>query len=338
VLYDWQPEEATRMWEAAAALDPSFAIVHRNLATAYAHLKQPDLDRAIAELEKAVTAEHKYALHFTELDELYQQAGVPLEKRVPLFERNAGVVTQRDDAENRAVALKVASGAYDDAIKMMTGRPFAVAEGANLNVSEHWADAHILRARKEVEGKRYQEALSDLKAAVTVPSNLPLGAAGFGAGARNAEVGWWTGLAYEGLGDREKAMEAWRSAATPAPAGGGRRGGQMGGIGMGGSAQSYYQGLALQKLGQADPAKALFNGLVESGKSAMQQPAAGGAGRGGRGGRGQSPRARDANAHYLAGLGYLGLNDRAQAKTELAHAVELSPDLVGARVALASIE
>jgi len=336
VLYDWQPEEATKMWEASAALDPSFAIVHRNLATAYAHQKpQGDLSRAIAEMEKAVAAERKYPLHFAELDELYEQAGTPLEKRLPWFDRNAAVVAQRDDAQNRAVALKVATGSYDDAIRMMTGRQFAVAEGANLNVSEHWTDAHILRAQKNIPAKRYQEALADLQAAVAIPANLPLGAAGLGAGARNAEVAYWTGVAYEGLGDHQKAVESWRRAEAPAQPGGGRRGGQGGP--MGGGAQQYYQALALQKLGQMDQAKTIFAGLVESGKTALQQPAAAGGGRGGRGGRAQSPRARMASAHYLTGLGYLGLNDRAQAKSELGQAVEMSPDLVGARVALAEI-
>jgi len=58
----------------------------------------------------------------------------------------------------------------------------------------------------------------------------------------------------------------------------------------------------------------------------------------GRGGRAQSPRARMANAHYLTGLGYLGLDDHAQAKAELSQAVEMSPDLVGARIALAAIQ
>src|ERR1035437_4226456 len=43
LLYDWQPEEATRMWETSAALDPSFAIVHQNLATAYVHQKPGEL-------------------------------------------------------------------------------------------------------------------------------------------------------------------------------------------------------------------------------------------------------------------------------------------------------
>src|ERR1035437_8108839 len=68
LLFDWQPEEATRLWGVAASLDPSFAIVHRNLATAYAHRKPaPDIAKAIAELELAVAASRKYALHFTEL-------------------------------------------------------------------------------------------------------------------------------------------------------------------------------------------------------------------------------------------------------------------------------
>lgn len=337
VLFDWQPEEATRMWEASAAIDPSFAIVHRNLATAYAHQKpQGDLNRAIAEMEKAVAAERKYPLHFTELDEPYEQAGVPLEKRIPWFDRNSTVVAQRDDSQNRAIALKVGTGAYDEAIRMMTGRQFAVAEGANLNVSEHWTDAHILRARKEIEATRYQAALADLQDAVTIPSNLPLGAAGFGAATRNAEVAYWTGVAYEGLGDHQKAIESWHRAEAPAQAGTGRRGGQM----MGGGAQPYYQALAIQKLGQAGQAKTLFADLVESGKAALQQPAPASAGCGGRGGRAQSPRARMANAHYITGLGYLGLNDhaQAQAKAELSQAVKMNRNLVGARIALAAIQ
>jgi tetratricopeptide (TPR) repeat protein len=239
-----------------------------------------------------------------------------------LFDRNAAVVSQRDDAENRAVALKVATGDYDDAIRMMTGRHFAVAEGANLNVAEHWTDAHILRAEKYIQAKRYQDALADLQAAVTIPENLPLGAAGFGAAPRKAEMAWWTGVAYDGLGDRQKANDEWGQAAHAATA----------------RSQEYYQGLALQKLGQADRAKTIFAALVESGKAALQQPAAGGSGRGRRGARAQTPRARTANAHYLTGLGYLGLNEAAQAKAELKQAVEISPDLVGARVALSGLE
>jgi tetratricopeptide (TPR) repeat protein len=104
-----------------------------------------------------------------------------------------------------------------------------------------------------------------------------------------------------------------------------------------GGAQSYYQALCLQKLGQADKAKAMFQGLVDSGQRALTAPGPTEAGRGGRG-QSQSPRLRSANAHYTMGLGYMGLGDAAKAKAELSQAVETSPDLLGARTALAALK
>ncbi len=334
LLYDWQPLEATRMWEASAALDPYFAITHRNLAAAYMHpasgaAGDTAIAKAIAELEKAVSLEHKYALHFTELDELYEQAGTPLEKRLSLFQRNASVVARRDDALNRALALQVATGHVDEAIGTMTTHTFAVAEGANLNVVDHWTDAHILRAQTEIRAKRYKEALADLEAAATIPANLPVGSLG-GANARHTELAYWTGVACEGSGDPRKAAESWERAVAPPQPGAQRRANQLGREASGGSAQAYYQGLAFQKLGQPEKARALFEGLVQSGQKQLQQPAP-------QAGRTGSPRTRTANAHYLAGLGYLGLKNQVRARAELSQAVQISPDLVGARTALASL-
>jgi tetratricopeptide (TPR) repeat protein len=218
---------------------------------------------------------------------------------------------------------------------MMTGRKFAQAEGTNLNVSDQWASAHMLRAQQNIAAKKYKEAIADFEKAVTVPDNLP--ARGFGEfGGRTAEVGYLTGLAYEGMGDRAKATESWNKAIAPAPSGGRRGGGGM----AAGGAQSYYQALCLQKLGQADKAKAMFQSLVDSGQRSLTRDDSAEGGRGGRGGRGgaQSPRVRTANAHYSMGLGYLGLGDAAKAKTELSQAIETSPDLLGARTALAGLK
>jgi tetratricopeptide (TPR) repeat protein len=316
LLYDWQPEEATRLWEASAALDPSFAITHRNLAAAYMHppsgaADENALAKAIAELEKAVSLEPKYALHVTELDELYEQAGTPLEKRLALFQQNASVVARRDDALNRALALQVATGQLDDAIKTMTTHTFAVAEGANLNVVEHWTEAHILRAQMEIRAHHYTEALADLEAAATIPANLPVGIFG-DANVHGAELAYWTGVAYEGSGDTRKAAESWKRAVAPPQPPADRRT----------IAQTYYQGLAFQRLGQPERAQPLFQGLLQSARHELLYA---------------DTRARAANAHYLAGLGYLGLKDQVQAKAELTQAVQISPDLVGARTALASL-
>jgi Tfp pilus assembly protein PilF len=69
---------------------------------------------------------------------------------------------------------------------------------------------------------------------------------------------------------------------------------------------------------------------VQSAQDELKQPAS-------PAGREASQRARTANAHYLAGLGYSGLKDQAHARAELSQAVQISPDLLGARTALASL-
>ena len=83
------------------------------------------------------------------------------------------------------------------------------------------------------------------------------------------------------------------------------------------------------KLGKAEDAKAIFRGLVAAGQQALAPQKA-------VSGPEMSPRARRALAHYIAGLGYLGLNEQNQAKAELSQAVETDPGLAEARVALAA--
>jgi len=118
-LFDGQPAEAVKLWKQSAAIDPSFAIVHRNLALAYAHQKPDrDLPAAIQELQLAVAAPVKYAAHFTELDELYSETGFAPEQRLALLEQNHEVVSKRDDALSREIGLKVFAGDYDGAIRL----------------------------------------------------------------------------------------------------------------------------------------------------------------------------------------------------------------------------
>lgn len=333
LLYDWQPEEATRMWQSSASLDPSFAIVHRNLAIAYMHQSSgADLQKAIAELEQAVSLEHKYALHFTELDELYEQAGVPLEKRLKLFAQNVSTVAQRDDALNRYVALQIGTGALDDAIRIMSTHTFAVAEGENLNVTDHWTEAHILRAQREIQAKQYAQALADLQAASTIPANLPV-SFDFGEPNKHApEIAYWTGITYSESGDTQKAVASWNQAVASRKS----RNSEAEKTGACPSAQEYFQGLAFERLGEEDKAQGLFRGLVQCGENELKQTPTSAIRTGNRRGHEVSSRLVAADAHYLAGLGYLGLKNAASARDSLDQAVQMSPDLLGARTALAS--
>jgi tetratricopeptide (TPR) repeat protein len=332
LLYDWQPEEATKLWEASVALDPSFAIVHRNLATAYMHQKPaPDVNRAIVALEKAVSLDRKFAMHFTELDELYEQTGAPLNKRLQLLEQNKAVVEQRDDTVNRVIVLKIATGQYDEAIKLITERPFAIAEGAGLNIADHWTDAHLQRGRKEVQAKRYQQALDNFQKAFAVPPSLPTGRAG--AVDRSAEVSYWVGVAYEGLGDRQRATQSWNDGAAASDRGRTRRGGPTNAM----NPQIYYRALCLSKLGQTEQAKAVFRNLVEVGRRVLE-PSTAAPARAATRRQPLSSRDQQAQAHYILGVGYLGLGDDGKAKQELALALEAMPDHLDAKAILAELE
>ena len=238
------------------------------------------------------------------------------------------------------IALQIAAGDLDAAIKTMSAHTFAVAEGANLNVSEHWTDAHILRAQTEIQAKRYGDALADLQAAATIPMNLPMSVV-YGSSSGNpryAEIDYWTGAVYKGSGDTQKAGELWWQAIPPPERSTARAASAAGNVQVDRRSQAYYRGRAYQELGQPEKAQELFRDLVQLGQNQLQQPAAArGTNRGSAASVGSS-RMLTANAHYLEGLGDLGLNDRTAARAELQQAVQTSSDLLGTRTALASIQ
>jgi len=318
LLFDWQPEEALKLWEQSARLDPSFAIVHRNIATAVIHRKPAgDTNRAIAELEQAVACPVKYAMHFTELDELYAATGASPEKRLALLELNHATVLKRDDALSREIGLKVFAGKYDEAIQLMTGRTFSVWEGGSLDVASHWVTAHIGRGRQELAAKQFPAALADFQAAKDIPDNLPND--GRGSGGHEAELNYWIGSAYDGLGDKAKAAQSWKDAqAATSGGGGGRRGGRGA---RGGSldrqAGSYYQALARKALGQAAEADRALHTLLDAANGDLE-----------------GAPARAASAHYAAGLGHLGLGEKEQARAEFELALRAVPDSLGPKMEL----
>ena len=334
LLYDWQPAEAQKVWEIAEQLDPANAIVHRNMAIAWWHRKTGrSLDKAIAELEKAVACPVKYPKHFAELDELYEAAGVSPEKRLALLEKNQNVVAQRDDSLAREVGLLVSMGRYDDAIQRLTGREFAVWEGANLNVADNWTDARILRGRKLLEAKKAKEASAEFQAALEIPTNLP--SEGIDLTMREPEVDYWLGSAYSALGDSAQAKKYWQKSADMKL--GPQRQYRRRRTGMSPrDLQAYYQALSLRKLGQTDKANALFQQMVDAASQVLQGDAA----KLDLGAPLETVRMQRmtlATAHYAAGLGYLGMNDIPKARQSLTQALAASPDYVGAKATLADL-
>jgi tetratricopeptide (TPR) repeat protein len=326
LLFDWQPDEAIKLWEKAVSLDDNMPIAHRNLASAYSR-QDKGMDKAIAELEKVISLSDNYPIHFFELDQYYEWAGTPPEKRLAMLENHHAAVVKRDDALSREIGLKIFAGKYDEAIKLMTGRQFNVWEGgARFGVFDYWTDAHLLRGHENFAAKKYAEALADYQAAIDFPATLQV--AKTRRGGRTTEVSYWIATAYEALGDKDKAKTTFQESAAELP-----RGVQDDVLPSSDrSVLSYYRALSLKKLGEIDKAAEIFQQLITSGNNSLD-----------RGmdtdffskfGERQSQRARVASAHYLVGLGRLGLGETQKAKDEFTQALKVKPDHLGAKIAL----
>jgi tetratricopeptide (TPR) repeat protein len=336
LLYDWQPQQALALWEKSASLGADFPVVYRNLAMVYLRLGD-QRDTALAALEKAVQFGGN-ADAINDLDKLYEEDGVPPAKRLALMEAHQGVI-DRDDAIAREINLEIFAGKPEAAIQLLRSRIFRAWEGGgSFSLGDSWINANLASGSLHMIGKQYAQALADCQAALKIPVNLQ-GASGDVSG-RKGEILYWMGNAYEAMGDAEKARRFWTDASS-AP---GRDGAQVGESGpgthgppggrasIGGLAAGvrveqaalYYQAMALVKLGQADRARTIFEQLVDAGAKALakasnletpSQPYAT-----------ASERAQVADAHYLAGLGQLGLNNREKARQEFSLALKASPD------------
>lgn len=354
LLYDWQPDRAVALWEKSASLGADFPVVYRNLALIYTR-QGGQRDKALAALEKAASFGGN-AMVFNELDKLYEENSVAPEKRLALMETHQSVIN-RDEVISREINLAIFAGKADLALQLIQSRFFRAWEGGGrFALGDSWVNANLARGHQHFAAQRYKEALADYQAALQTPSHLQESSGN--TEARKGEVSYWIATAYEALGDLDKARQSWREASevstTPPATGRGGRGGRGGGGGgslpagqfsgrggMGGIAAGvrvaqagvYYQALALQKLGEADRAKTLFQQLIDTGTqnlAKISSPTPGA----------DVPlaqRIQTADAHYLTGLGQLGLSEKDKARQEFSLALQSSPDHWAAKTVLAGI-
>lgn len=328
LLFDWQPRRAQELWEKSAALGANFPVVYRNLAMVYTR-EGDQRDKALAALEKAVQFGGN-ALVLSDLDKLYEENGVPPAKRLAVMESHQSVVN-RDEVIAREVNLDIFAGKPGAATELLQARFFRAWEGGGrFSLGDSWINANLELGHQKMAAKEYAQALADYQAAQQIPVNLQE-AAGDVSG-RRSEIDYWIGTAYEAQGNMEKARSFWTEAsagggsAAARPSGPGplRSRGNIGGLAAGvhvEQATMYYQALSLEKLGQMDRAKAMFTQLVDSGGKAL-------------GSATPAQPMQVADAHYVQGLGELGLNKRDLARQDFSLALKASPDHYAAMRAL----
>ena len=309
--YDRQPAKAITLWEKSRALDPSFALTHRNLGLAYAQHEKDGL-KAILSLEKAVDLDPKNARLLYELDVQYEAAGTALRNRLDRLSSHRAVVEQRDDAATRLIVLLTAAGRSDEALTLLRQRHFHNWEGSG-ELHDVYVDACLENGQTLLNSGDPERAAGSFAGALLYPRNQEVGQPR--RSQRQAEIYYLLGEAYAAADESDLAAEAYRTAAGTSE--------------RGFSEGRYYKALALQKLGNTEDAARIFADLIVQARSQLNrnsEPVDYFAKFGER----RPERLRTADVHYVGGLGYLGEGNSISAREQFAAALALNPCHLGA--------
>lgn len=255
--YQKQPEKALEAWTKAVECNPSFAMALRNIGwywrfkDEYAVKDASDFTKAIDFYTKAIAADPSSAMFLTECDEIMQQVNAPLEDRYALFSGKKAVYEMRYDSEVRALRQMILKGEYLPAFESLTTREYSRREHID-DLHDTYVDLCQLLALQAWKEGDDAKALEYQLASNEYPEKM--GYAHLEYYARDAQVYYNIGLAYEKLGDGESA-NSWYGKAADVE------------VKDKDAKYLYEKGLALTKLGRKAEARPLYKHIVKCGKA-----------------------------------------------------------------------
>lgn len=307
-----QRDKAMVQWENALKHNPNLAVAYRNLGWAYYnHLE--DGKKAIAAYEKAIELKDDQPIYYEELDELYEMSNTPIATRLKLFDGRNDIVSHRDDAFARQIAVLTLAGQADKAVDYLEGKTFSYREGSS-RIRDIVIDAHLTLGVKYLQEKNYQKALDNFMLA-QVPDEE---ASGSRAGNRNIQVLYFIGLANKGLNNESKAKENFKASSELKSSPNGY--------------VSYYSGMSNLKMGNKSEANVIFNAMIKEADKQLEQKVESDFFT--KFGASEAENVRLSNAYLLKGLAYKGLDEIELAIENLKKAVQLSYSNLWAKVEL----
>jgi len=304
LLYDKQPEKAIKYWENAVKYEPTLAIAYRNLGWGYFR-NNKDVPKAISAYEKAIANKSRDPVYYAELDPLYEMDNASIEKRLALFASSHEVVKKQDDSFVREIKVLTLGEKADKAVEYLSNKFFSYREGSSI-VRNITVDARLMLGKKYMEEKKYDEALKQfLEANILGEDSQDDSRSG---DMRTPQVEYFIGLAYEALGEKDKAKSYFEGSANKKV--------------RESSYISFYQGLSYLKLDNKEKANELFNMLIKNGEEQINN-----------GddvnffakfGERDSKNVLMSQAYLLKGIGYKGLGELVKAKENLDKALEFS--------------
>ncbi len=252
-----QYDLAIENWELSARLDPAFPTVWRNLALARFN-KQGRRDEALEYMERAFSLDRSDARVLMELDQLYKCLHRPCEERLAFLQEYSLLILQRDALVLEEITLLNSIGQYEEAMRKLDHHTFHPWEGGEGKVPAQYQICRVELAKRAIVAKDYGRAIRLLTECLEYPSHLGEGKL---YGAQDNDFYYLLGMAYDALGQKERAIGYWKEA-TKGP--------------QQPAAAMYYndakpdkilfQGLALRRLGLIDEARGRFYKLINFGK------------------------------------------------------------------------
>ena len=253
-----QYAEAIEQWELSAQRDQNFPTVFRNLGLAYFN-KSKDEKKSLDCYEKSFALNTKDARVLMEMDQLHKRMNKNVHDRLAFLEQHLPVVEWRDDLYLERVALINFLGDYSKAYQLLLQRKFHPWEGGEGKVSDQYCYSLVEMAKENIRSAQYEKAIEWLNKAQVYPGNLGEGKL---SGTCENDIFYWLGIAFEKLGQSQKAVHYFKMATA--------------GLSEPSAAMFYndqqpdkifYQGLAWNKLAEPEKAKQIFNCLVEYGQT-----------------------------------------------------------------------
>jgi tetratricopeptide (TPR) repeat protein len=252
-----QYDDATVCWEESVRINDKFSPALRNLALAY-YNKYNRKQEACKILEDAFRLDNTNARMLMELDQLYKKIGIAPSVRLEQLERSLPLVEQRDDLCIERIALYNQIGEYDKALKLINSHKFHPWEGGEGKITKQYVFCRIALAKQAIAKEKFDEALKWLHETDVYPHNLGEGKL---VNAEENDVDYYKGVAYRGIGDKEKALSCFTKATV-----GSTEPQQAFFYNDQQPDKIYYQGLAWEALGNTDKAKSCYYKLINHGE------------------------------------------------------------------------
>ncbi len=263
LLYDRRRhEEAIRLWEKAAKLDPDFSITWRNLGIGWFNIHGTP-QKARTAYDRALKANPSDARLLYERDQLWKRTGEKPAKRLRELTLRLDLVLQRDDLSVELCALYNQAGKHDKALELISSRHFQPWEGGEGGPLGQWTRAHLGLGYAALKMGDASTARQHFAAALEAPTNL--GEARHLL-ANQSDTHYWLGCALDADGDATQARNHWLAAAS------------FKGDFQEMSIRSFseltcYSAFAWGRLGRPDKARSLFRQLLNYGRELEKKPA-----------------------------------------------------------------